>query len=298
MISVMIMETCGLIFYIIFFITVMLYLYFSSNIIIKNIIYLFLDFSEEKYNKNKGSNNMIILKLIAFQSIIDDFNIDCLEKYSKKLDSLNKNKLVYSNNKEEITIFNIDIDNSKNIEAIKSTVNADNNNNSKKRSSINKIENKNINMNNYEKTSNDSSLKGNILFERNYLNIDVFYNTRLMENAYYGYKKPLYLDNKDIVYSTTRSMLCDFLVKLQLYEVTHILAYNLPFDLNALNKTSFHFVGKEFNLNDYMHVDIMRVVIETMLGTKKYKEFCTKNNEFISGSYDGKAIIWKIKNTT
>ena len=165
MISVMIMETCGLIFYIIFFITVMLYLYFSSNIIIKNIIYLFLDFSEEKYNKNKSSNNMIILKLIAFQSIIDDFNIDCLEKYSKKLDSLNKNKLVYSNNKEEITIFNIDIDNSKNIEAIKSTVNADNNNNSKKRSSINKIENKNINMNNYEKTSNDSSLKGNILFD-------------------------------------------------------------------------------------------------------------------------------------
>jgi len=164
MIYVIIMETCGLIFYIIFFITVMLYLYFSSNIIIKNIIYLFLDFSEEKYNKNKNNNNMIILKLIEFQEIIDDFDIKSLEKFSKKLDSLNKNKFANSKNKEGINIFNTNIDTLTNHEAFKSTIN-DDNNNSKKRSSINKIENKNINMNFNEKTNNDSSLKGNIFFD-------------------------------------------------------------------------------------------------------------------------------------
>jgi hypothetical protein len=147
------MEACGLIFYIIFFITVMLYLYFSSNIIIKNIIYLFLDFSEEKYNKNRSSNNMIIIKLIEFQSIIDDFDIKSLEKYSKKLDSLNKNKIKYSSNKEGINIFNTNIDTLTNHEGFKSAITGDNNNNSKKRSSIN------------EKTNNDTSLKGNILLD-------------------------------------------------------------------------------------------------------------------------------------
>jgi hypothetical protein len=153
MIYVLIMEACGLIFYIIFFITVMLYLYFSSNIIIKNIIYLFLDFSEEKYNKNRSSNNMIIIKLIEFQSIIDDFDIKSLEKYSKKLDSLNKNKIKYSSNKEGINIFNTNIDILTNHEGFKSAITGDNNNNSKKRSSIN------------EKTNNDTSLKGNILLD-------------------------------------------------------------------------------------------------------------------------------------
>ena len=165
MIYVIIMETCGLIFYIIFFITVMLYLYFSSNIIIKNIIYLFLDFSEEKYNKNRSNNNMIILKLIEFQGIIDDFDIKSLEKYSEKLDSLNKNKFKHSINKEGINIFNTNIDTLTNHEAFKSTITGDNNNNSKKRSSINKMDNKNINMNINEKTNNDSSLKGNIFFD-------------------------------------------------------------------------------------------------------------------------------------
>jgi hypothetical protein len=165
MIYVLIMEACGLIFYIIFFITVMLYLYFSSNIIIKNIIYLFLDFSEEKYNKNKSSNNMIIIKLIEFQGIIDDFDIKSFEKYSKKLDSLNKNKFANSSNKEAINIFNSNIDTLRNHEAFKSTITGDNNNNSKKRSSINKPENKNTNVNNNEKANNDSSLKGNIFFD-------------------------------------------------------------------------------------------------------------------------------------
>jgi hypothetical protein len=165
MIYVFIMETCGLIFYLIFFITVMLYLYFSSNIIIKNIIYLFLDFSEEKYNKNKSNNNMIIIKLIEFQGLIDDFDIKSFEKYSKKLDSLNKNKFANSSNKEGINIFNTSIDVLSNHEAFKSTINDDNNNNPKKRSSMGKIENKNTKMNNNEKTNNDSSLKGNIFFD-------------------------------------------------------------------------------------------------------------------------------------
>ena len=61
------LEILGILLYIIFFITSIIFLYNSNNIIIKNIIFLFIDFSEKQYNKNKSINNNIIKnKLIEF----------------------------------------------------------------------------------------------------------------------------------------------------------------------------------------------------------------------------------------
>ena len=93
-------EIMALLLYIIFFITVIVYLYFSNNIIIKDIIFLFLDFSEDNYDKMKSNNNKIInLKLIEFQKIINDFDLNLFEKYSNNLENLNKNKIFFINNK-------------------------------------------------------------------------------------------------------------------------------------------------------------------------------------------------------
>ena len=92
------LEILGLLLYIIFFIISIIFLYNSNNIIIKNIIFLFIDFSEKKYNKNKSINNNIIKnKLIEFQYIIDDFDISLFNKYEKALDNINKNKYIYTN---------------------------------------------------------------------------------------------------------------------------------------------------------------------------------------------------------
>jgi len=89
------LEILGLLLYVLFFATSIIFLYNSNNIIIKNIIFLFLDFSEKNFEKNKSiNNNLIKYKLMEFQYIIDDFDISLFNKFSKNLDNINKNKYI------------------------------------------------------------------------------------------------------------------------------------------------------------------------------------------------------------
>lgn len=128
--------------------------------------------------------------------------------------------------------------------------------------------------------------KGNILFERNYCNMDVFGNNNMMENAYYSYKMPLYKENKNIVRCDTRSMMYDFLYTMKLYNVTHLLAYNVKFDINALDKTYMRFCNRHFNTDNIIVIDVMRVAIDTLINTDKYRNFCKKNNQMTEkGNY-------------
>ena len=87
-----ILEIGGLILYLVFFITVLIYLYYSNLIIIKNLIFLFIDFSEEQFPKNKSIVKDITLKLLNFQKIIDDFDLSRLKIYSDDLDKINLKK--------------------------------------------------------------------------------------------------------------------------------------------------------------------------------------------------------------
>ena len=90
-----ILEIGGLFFYLIFFFMIMIYLYISNNIIIKNIIFLFLDISEEHYLKNKNyRDNLIRLKLLKYRYLINDFDLNELRKYFDELGSLNKKKYI------------------------------------------------------------------------------------------------------------------------------------------------------------------------------------------------------------
>ena len=54
------LEIFAVLLYIIFFITDIIFLHYSNNIIVKNIIFLFLDFCEKHYEKNKSNNNNTI----------------------------------------------------------------------------------------------------------------------------------------------------------------------------------------------------------------------------------------------
>ena len=98
MILYYILEIGGLILYLVFFITVLIYLYYSNLIIIKNLIFLFIDFSEEQFPKNKNSVHDITLKLLKFQKLIDDFDLNRLQTYSDDLDKINSKKY---NNEEK-----------------------------------------------------------------------------------------------------------------------------------------------------------------------------------------------------
>lgn len=127
--------------------------------------------------------------------------------------------------------------------------------------------------------------KDNVLFERNYLNMDIFGNEKMMENAYYGYKMPLYKENKTLFHCDTRSMMYDFLIAMKNYNVTHLLAYNLSFDLKALDSTYIKYCNRHFDYNKYKLVDIWRIAIETKINTKKYKDFCKDNDFFTPKGY-------------
>ena len=98
--------------FILFYIIITFYLYYSNEIIIKNIIFLFIDFSEKYYEKNRLNNNIISLKLQEFQNLIEDFNLQNFEKFSKFLENINKNKPEISKSIRDIkNIFNINIKN-------------------------------------------------------------------------------------------------------------------------------------------------------------------------------------------
>ena len=91
------LEVLGLLLFFIFYITVYVFLYYSNEIIIKNIIFLFLDFSEDIDDK-KNINNLIISKLFQLQNLIDDFNIKRFKIFSHNIDNINKNKPISKNN--------------------------------------------------------------------------------------------------------------------------------------------------------------------------------------------------------
>ena len=99
LINFILYEAFALILFIIFYIFVNLYLYYSNEIIIKNIIFLFLDFSETKfdYGINTNNNNMINFKLKEFKNLIENFDLNRFDNFSTQLDNIYHNKSIYSN---------------------------------------------------------------------------------------------------------------------------------------------------------------------------------------------------------
>ena len=104
-----IIEIIGFLLYVAFYITVNFYLFYSNEIIIKNIIFLYLDCSEENFNNN--NNNIINLKLKEFKYLIDDFDLNSFENYSKNIENINKN--ASNKNLNEVLINNKKFSNNK-----------------------------------------------------------------------------------------------------------------------------------------------------------------------------------------
>ena len=81
---------------------ILIYLYYSNSIIIKKLIFLFLDLTEEDFSKRKNNSLPITLKLLKFQKLLNDFDLKMLNKYSNYLDNINNNQL----EKKKITFVN------------------------------------------------------------------------------------------------------------------------------------------------------------------------------------------------
>ena len=108
--TILIFEVSGYLLIFLFYIIISFYLYYSNEIIIKNIIFLFLDFGEKYYEKSRLNNNIISLKLQEFQNLIEDFDLNNFEKFSKFLENINKNNSeLFKPIRDFKNIFNINI---------------------------------------------------------------------------------------------------------------------------------------------------------------------------------------------
>ena len=173
------LECIGLFLYIIFYFTVCFYLFYSNKIIIKNIIFLFLDFSEKFYDKNKSNSNIISLKLLEFQNLIDDFDLKHFEQYSKNLDNLNVKKSNDPINNDIKSIFNLNI-------------NPDNSNS--------KIENKNDpSMNSINNSNNESNKNFEVTKKDNQKLIKISNDEEINSSAQDSYNRTKLLNNSSYI---------------------------------------------------------------------------------------------------
>ena len=82
-------EILGMVVYIIFFALMFFYLYQSNSMMFKNILNMFLDFTQEgTYNfKNHVDNFILIKKISEFNLLLIDFSLGILDNYNKKISS-------------------------------------------------------------------------------------------------------------------------------------------------------------------------------------------------------------------
>ena len=144
-----VLEVIGLTFIVIFFIFVLVYLYYANSIIIKNIILLFLDLTDDKHQSNKNNNaKTMIMKLIEFKNCISDFCLEKLNNYAKNLENIEQN----TNNTSSILTTYVGVNSTfeKSFSA-----NTDKN-------SINSNDKKSISFNKIEAVKKKESIKGGI----------------------------------------------------------------------------------------------------------------------------------------
>ena len=182
-----ILESGGILLYLLFFILIMIYLYYSNMIIIKNIIFLFLDFEdkfEQNYDIKRNKNeNLIRYKLMKFKDLINDFDLNRLQNYFNNINNINNiNKCNYIQEEKEKEILQDNFNNKLRINIEK------NNNKIERRDSINKIKKEKVKINQKEiiQKSTDQTNNTNSNYEINMMqNNNSSYNYFLRANTNY-----------------------------------------------------------------------------------------------------------------
>ena len=134
--------------------------------------------------------------------------------------------------------------------------------------------------------------KGIELFRKNWLVSNVWNNERMFKTAYYAWKRPLY-DNIEKEIVNTYTFISEMNEIIDNYQVNFLLAYNLKFDLNSINKTVERFTyNSKFNIENVEYIDVWNVAIDIIMNNNSYKSFCRENG-FISdaGNYKTSAEI-------
>jgi DNA polymerase III epsilon subunit-like protein len=142
--------------------------------------------------------------------------------------------------------------------------------------------------------------QGEVLLTRNCLISEVFDTKFLMDKAFYAKKFNAYLiawDKGEIEKISFRIALKRFITDIRKYKVEVVAAYNLAFDVRALNQTMRLFdspnfdkkiLEKLFSQKNKKLLCIWNLACETVLNTDEYRAYCQADPEvFISeaGNY-------------
>lgn len=136
------------------------------------------------------------------------------------------------------------------------------------------------------------------LVKRNWLIVEIFDSKTLMEKAYYSHKVKDYqekVEKGEIEKITFKKAIKQFVADSKKFKVEIISAYNLAFDMKALNATlkiTYYEAYETQWLEKFLHqknkklLCIWNLSCETLLDTDEFREFATKN-ELVSdkGNY-------------
>lgn len=125
---------------------------------------------------------------------------------------------------------------------------------------------------------------GNPYRKRSYVVKEIFYDTELMESAYYKEKIPQYLkdiqEGKRIVASFEKIRMI-LLSDRKKWKCKAVFAHNAYFDYNALNVTYRYLTGSKYRYFFPYKCEIwdtLKMSRDTIGKTKKYSDYCIENN--------------------
>ena len=263
------LEILGIFFWVLILVISNIYLYFSNIIIIKSIIFLFLDFSQEDSHFTKEKNNNLIKpKLIELKNIISDFDLKTFDIYSQNIDNINNQNNNSSKGINNIYKNNLNNEEKKKIE--NETNNKDENRKEYKdiyNSSQNYLVNHNSKINN-DKINNNFIITNNIRLKK--LKVDSsFENEETKERDTY----------QDIILNKSNKILI-FIIKIYsiillfliLIIILYIL-YKIKRSIHFKNKFTEFFVDLPILTNRYTmlyyYFDIFRTLILFPISEKR-----------------------------
>lgn len=141
--------------------------------------------------------------------------------------------------------------------------------------------------------------KGEILFEKSYLIDEIFNDEKLMSTAYYAKKVPQY--RKDLEnglheltnFATAREV---FMLACAYFKPKTVMAYNLNFDMDALQKTAKRLMNRDKFLDVRVgHIepkDIWSYACEVLFSQKSFAKFAFENGLYSqAGNYKTSAEV-------
>ncbi len=130
---------------------------------------------------------------------------------------------------------------------------------------------------------------GNILIERTFLVKEIFLNMSMMKHAYYFNKYPSYLEklnNNSITLMPWIDIIHIMEKDIECYNIKNVYAYNMNFDLTAINNTQMFILDREFLFFKAVGVRpncLWGMACESFLSTKKFMKLAIEQEWLTQG---------------